>query len=292
MMYSAGLIAVIKCNGQILREDKDIVNLPFNSEYSILLKNLESRKAQVQISIDGTDVLDGNSLILNPNSETELEGFMKDLRGKNKFKFIQKTKEISDYRGDRVDDGIIRVEYTFEKIIQKQEVITEHYHYWDCCNNDCWNCISLNGCPKYCPKPRRSYTYYNPTIYNSSPKNTSESFGVSDVTYSARISNNLSSSESFTSNFFVNSTQPSNDEGITVKGSEINQQFNYANIGILEDQSRVIILKLRGSETRTDGSIKNIKIPITVKTKLRCSTCGKVSKSNVKFCSKCGSFLE
>jgi rRNA maturation endonuclease Nob1 len=31
---------------------------------------------------------------------------------------------------------------------------------------------------------------------------------------------------------------------------------------------------------------------VTVNDKLQCKTCGKVNKSNTKFCSNCGTFLE
>ena len=40
MMYHKKLVASIRTNGKILREFKDTVYLPFGSEYSILLKNL------------------------------------------------------------------------------------------------------------------------------------------------------------------------------------------------------------------------------------------------------------
>ena len=86
MVFRNNFVAVVKVNGKILRENKDIISLPFNSEYSILLKNLETKKALVKITVDGKDVLDGNSLVLNPNSEMELEGFMKGMIARNKFK--------------------------------------------------------------------------------------------------------------------------------------------------------------------------------------------------------------
>lgn len=241
MMYNAGIVAVIKHNGKILRENSDFVYLPFNSEYSILLKNLETRKAVIKISIDGTDVLDGNSLIINPNSELELEGFMKGTKAKNKFKFIKKTNEISEYRGDKIDDGIIRIEYWFEQIIINEPI--KRYDIWYTTNN------------------------WNPTYTNA-----------------------LNCFDS--SNFIVGSSCQCNcnvqDEGITVKGTEVNQNFNYGYTNKLEENSRVIILKLIG--IKEDGNI--IKEPITIQTKKICVTCGKKSKSNLKYCSTCGTFLE
>jgi len=118
MVYENKLIAVIKHNNNILREDKDLVYLPFDSEYSILFKNKNISRCAVNIEIDGKDVLSNNKIIIPSNSEEEVDGFM-DNTGviKNKFKFIKKTEQISNYRGDRIDDGIINIQFQFEKII-------------------------------------------------------------------------------------------------------------------------------------------------------------------------------
>ncbi len=257
MTYNTGFVAVVKWNGKILREDKDLVFLPFGSEYSILLKNLNSRKCLVKISIDGQDVLDSNSLILEPNTEIELEGFMKGMKAKNKFKFIKKTKEISDYRGDRIDDGIIRIEYWFEKIVKRLQIINEYI---------------------YTP-------YYNYDLISNSTQWHQLQYGTSlkqNTLTGDKVSSNLSSSVNLNSVNFVQ------DEGITVKGSEINQNFSYGHFGQPEDYSNVIILRLIGS--KKNGEV--IKTPITTKTKKICSTCGKKSKSNLKYCSNCGTFLD
>lgn len=253
MMYNTSLVAVIKCNGRILREDKEIVLLPFGSEYSILLKNLNSKRCLVNISIDGQDILNGNSLVLGNTKndcQTEIKGFMNGNKVKNKFKFIEKTQQISDFRGDRIDDGFIRIEYWFER------EIPNHIIY----SNTCFPTY-------YC------YSMYQDNIY-----------------YNSSISGSLNSSVSSKSfddqNFYVNNLN--NQEGITVKGSETNQDFYNVSIGPLENYSKVIILKLKG----TNYSGKMIEKPITIQTKKTCSTCGKKSKSNMKFCSNCGTFLD
>jgi hypothetical protein len=281
MVYSAGFVSVIKVNGKILRENKDKIFLPFNSEYSLLLKNLESRKSLIKITIDGQDVLDGNSLILNPNSEMELEGFMKGMIAKNKFKFIKKTQQISDYRGDRVDDGIIRIEYWFEQFVEKSQVITEVWTTKFNCNGNCINCYQNCFNRKY-------YWYNNGTYSVGSSENSFR--GVSDQSLtSIYTSMNIGNSANTIGDLSKKSHDiySTIDEGITVKGNETDQHFNYGIIGKLEDQSRVIILKLIGSE---NGKI--IEEPITIKTKKTCSTCGKKCKSHMKFCSNCGTFLE
>lgn len=118
MVYLNKFIAVVKCNGKILREiDKDIIQLPFGSEYSLEFKNLSGNNAGVNVSIDGKDVLDGRKLIVKPfEGKVELTRFIKDdLNKGNRFKFIQKTDKIVNHRGDRIDDGIIRVEFAFEE---------------------------------------------------------------------------------------------------------------------------------------------------------------------------------
>jgi hypothetical protein len=244
MMYNAGLVCVVKSNGKILREDKDVCFLPFNSEYSLLIKNLETRNVLVKISIDGQDVLDGNSLIIHPNNEIELEGFMKGNVSKNKFKFIKKTKEISDYRGDRIDDGIVRIEYQFEK--------------------------------EFVPIPQITRWYFNSNQYSDPYYTTSNPL------------NNILCSTTCNYNSVVSESQVQNDNGITVKGSEVNQSFTYGNIGCLEDNKRVIILRLIGIK----DSGKIIEKPLIIQSKKICKTCGKKSKSHLKFCSNCGTFLE
>lgn len=303
-MYNAGLVCVVKANGKILRENKDEVLLPFDSEYSILIKNLETKKALVKITVDNQDVLDGNSIIINPNSEMELEGFMKGIIAKNRFKFIKKTKQISDFRGDKIDDGIIRIEYWFEQQteeIKKKEIIVEHHHYN--CNNNCLSCNCLN-----CYN-RKFYWYNGGGTYNiGSSYGTITSFGSGGVSKQTNDSvftqmsnsNNISKTGETLSyysgniNSYLNNeshnvrTEMWTDDGITVKGSQVNQQFNYGLIGELEKNSRVIILKLIG----ISESGNTITKPVTVKSKKTCNICGKKSKSNIKFCSNCGTFLE
>lgn len=119
MMYRNNFVAVIKCEGRILRErDNGNVYLPFGSEYSVLLKNKDCRRTLVEIEVDGVNVLNGSKLILGGNEEQEITGFMRDMSKTNRFKFIHKTKEIQNHRGDRIDDGLVRISYQFENAQQ------------------------------------------------------------------------------------------------------------------------------------------------------------------------------
>ena len=115
MTHKDYFIVEVKYQGKILRMKDGAFYLPFWSEYSIFLKNLNSRRASVKVHVDGQDALDYSSLILEPNTSTELQGFLSGTVARNRFKFIQKTKQIQEHRGDRIDDGMIRVEFAFEK---------------------------------------------------------------------------------------------------------------------------------------------------------------------------------
>ena len=254
MTYKEKFVVELKCDGKFLRIKEDTARLPFGTEYSIYLKNLNSRTAVVKISIDGKDVLGGNALVINANTSAELEGFLNNNIVKNRFKFINKTKEIQDYRGDRIDDGIIRVEVAYEKQKESQVILHDTHHHYH-----------------YTP------TYYPPTIYTSWDTNVySSNDSISQNASVRSVSQNLPI------------TDPLGDEGITVKGSECRQHFNYTTIGDT-DPPTVIVIYLKGIVSTFINSSPE---PVTVKTKLVCSSCGKKSKSSFKFCPNCGTFLE
>jgi len=114
MMYNNGLICVIKVGGKVLREQNGKVKLPFGSEYAIGLKNKQSKNVVISIEIDGE--IKGSKFKLAPNQEIDLERPPTQGNSGKKFKFIEKTEQISDYRGDKLDDRLIVITYQFERI--------------------------------------------------------------------------------------------------------------------------------------------------------------------------------
>lgn len=125
MTFKNNFIVEVMFNGKTMRVKDGSITLPFGSEYSIYMKNVDSRKAVASLYIDGKDVLDGSLRVVMPGSSITINGFMKGLASTNKFKFTKKTKRISKYRGDFPDDGIIRVEYWFEK--PKQSIVRPYW---------------------------------------------------------------------------------------------------------------------------------------------------------------------
>jgi zinc-ribbon domain len=261
MVYNQKLVASIKCNGKILREFKDTVLIPFNSEYSIVLKNLNTVKAIVKVTIDGEEILPGG-LVIYPNEQIDLERSIKNnnLEKGNKFKFIQMTDSIENHRGTKVDDGLIRVSYQFEKIYQP-------YFY-------------TNNTPIYGPGIR-SYGAGAGGYDNDQYKITASS-ATSGMLRGISL-NNISVATQDCA-FAAASV---NDAGITVPGSESNQKFS-TTVGFpLEDETHVIVLKLLG-ETEDN---KPVTTAIDTKFKPECQTCGRKNKATSKFCSECGTSL-
>jgi hypothetical protein len=116
MMYASKMAAAIKVSGKVLREFKDTVYIPFGSEYSILLKNLNTTRAVVNVFIDGEDQVPGG-IVLNAGQEVDLERSVKNdnLTEGNKFKFIERTGAVEQHRGIKLEDGLVRIEYQFEQ---------------------------------------------------------------------------------------------------------------------------------------------------------------------------------
>ena len=267
MTYKDQFVVEVKVNGKILRVRNDEVFLPFGSEYSLLLKNLNSSRASVKVSIDGSDTLDGNSIVVGSNQTVELEGFLKGATATNRFRFINKSKQIQDYRGDKIEDGLIRVEFAFEDSNPLFNN-TIYYHNYHTYYNDPFGPIYRSG-------DLQSKGLVGGAFSSSSG---SGSASVSGMSVNSMVSHCYNVSEA---------SAPLPEEGITVKGSELNQNFKYTSMGTLS-QSSVIVIKLKGD---TDAGAQ-VSVPLTVERKLHCRTCGKFSTSRAKYCADCGTFLE
>lgn len=254
MVYSNKIVAVVKCNGKVLRDKDEVIALPFGSDYTLMFKNLDSRRAVISVSIDGTDVMYGDRLIVDANSEVELEGFLNGNTVRNKFRFIQKTQKIQDHRGDKLDDGMIRITYAFEKPRQliRKTIVDNRYSFYE-----------LPDCTR---------------------KAISEQWTSGDRGLTG-CSSDVSSSVFYNAESTVMGA-PAVEEGITVPGAETNQNFTYSSFGEEVDEG-VIVLRLVGF--KSTGEV--IDKPVLVKTKLECPTCGTKSKSTSKFCPDCGTAL-
>lgn len=267
MVYKNKLVAVIKVNGQVLRESSDTVTIPFGAEYSILVKNLNSVRAQIKISVDGKDATEGTWLIIRPNEDIELERYIQagNFERGNRFKFIEMTKEIEGHRGIGAEDGLVRVEYKMERAVVDVP-ITRYYDDW-------------RPTPRPFPRPPLYPWNRRPDLRRPMHPTRSRAMSASaSARPGARSLTRKSSS--------VPGMDSARDNGITVPGSESNQRFVHGEWFPTEDHSDIIILRLRGTVAG-----KVVVKPVTVNSKPTCPTCGKVNKGTSQFCATCGTAL-
>ena len=288
-MYNNRLAVALKSAGKVLREFKDTVYVPFGSEYTLLIKNLNSVRARVTISIDGTDATENASLIIDANDEAELTRFIKNgnLASGNRFKFIERTAQIEEHRGVGITDGLIRVEFEFE---QEKAPLKQwnHRDYW---NDKFYGSGGYCGSPRigqpdilYCQQPSTAA----PSILRSRGMSTGEvtlmncavgtgmSLGATAVSASAGVPGGAACMDS-----------SFNETGITVPGSVSDQKFTTVYGFIPDGVKHSIVLKLLGE----NPAGQPIQKPITVELKPTCVTCGTINKLPAKFCSNCGTAL-
>lgn len=310
-MYESKLVASLKANGKILREFKDTVYIPFGSEYSFLLKNLNTTRALVNVFIDGEDMTPGG-LVLNAGQEVDLERSIKggNLTEGNRFKFIERTSAIENGpRGVKLEDGLVRIEFQFEKPPMRVSDLPE------------WQRKSIFGpmfgnhggivgstntseypgvTDKYSNSINNSWIQASGASYSTNvngamrgvdwSKNgevTAQAASASIDKYCADngIINQIDLHDGMAT---MDSYVPKNDVGITVPGSKSTQKFTTTYMNALESEKHTIVLKLLGETEDNKPVLK----PVTTKHKPKCVTCGKQNKATAKFCTECGTALE
>lgn len=273
MVYRNHLVAAIKVDGKILRENSNAVLVPFGSEYSIFLKNLNSVRTQVKVSVDGQDATEGAWIVLAPSSSLDLERFIRNgnfERG-NRFKFIERTASVENHRGIGAEDGLVRVEYKAERVAIEQPVI-RYYDY---------------PVPRPCTPRHPIYPSHarGPLRPMASSAGTRRPMHPTIKSATPRMDSNIYNSSSS----HISECTASMDcamDGITVSGSESAQQFQMSPWFQTENHSEVIVLKLRGI-----AAGKAVAQAVTVDRKPKCETCGRTNKANSQFCSNCGTSL-
>lgn len=261
-MYSNKLAFAIKNSGNILREDKDVVKLPFGSEYSLFIKNMNTKRAIVNITIDGQKVCSGG-FVVNANDTIDIERFVKNNDIGNRFKFIERTTNVEKSRGIGIEDGIIRVEFQYEKEPNYPIVINHGSPY---IQDSTWHEFYGQGMD--------SQTDYSTTITTSS-------------VIATNASTKKSKSKSKSKSVLRSNSASVNDAGITVAGSVSEQKFKTVSDFPVENVKHVIILKLVG--VTEDADLVQIIQPS--RKKKTCTTCERKNKASAKFCAECGTSL-
>ena len=271
MVYSNNFVVALKSQGKVLREKGDEVYLPFGSEFEVFLKNLDDRRAVVSIEIDGNDVLDGEDLVINGNSDFSLRGFMEGTTVHRRFRFIEKTREISEFRGDRAEDGIV--------VVKVRHEIKRPYVPWYTGPNPIigggnisrggWgsggggggNQVYYSNHVTHCVDP--SQQVLGCSIGSSGPTGHAGDQGV-DGMVNASIQN---------------------DAGITVEGSKTNQEFHNVSVGELTSAKTICIRMIGGHGEK----------PVTeayyATKRVTCKYCGRRNSTNWNNCPGCGAAI-
>lgn len=269
-MHQDKLVFAIKVNGKVLREFKDTVYIPFGSEYTLYIKNLNTTRAQIKINLDGKSISDDNEYIVNANSVLEIERFLTsgNLHTGNKFKFIERTAGVEAHRGINAEDGLIHVEYEFERPVPQLSINAD----WITGNHN-----------------KFIHNISSPVFYGDIATNSTNRSMFTMATPQATSALLASGSNVCGANASatVGGMNIANETGITVPGSKSSQQFSHCAAIRTDGVKHSMVIKLL-------GAIDDVPVvkPTTVKQKPKCQSCGRLNKINNKFCSDCGTSLE
>ena len=276
-MYQSKLVASLKANGKILREFKDTVYIPFGSEYSILLKNLNTTRALVNVFLDGENVVPGG-LVIDPGREVDLERWIKNgnLSEGNRFKFIERTSAIENGpRGIKLEDGLVRIEFQYELPRPVVNVLDRSF------TSSPWGGVYASGASYNVNGVMRGVDWSAGEAMKASATS------ATNVTLQSMGIKNMEAHDGMATMDWMDMSQTVNDVGITVPGSKSTQKFTHVTMGAMEAEKHSIVLKLLG-ETPDN---KPVEKPVTVKAKQKCDTCGHTNKATAQFCNKCGTAL-
>jgi hypothetical protein len=278
-MYKNNFAVAIKHNNDVLSDKKGVVSIPFGTEYKVFLKNLNTKPAHVHVYIDGEKVTPSTGIRIDKQSSKEVSCFD---NSQNHFKFVEKTKGIKKYRGNKIEDSLVRVEVKFEEEFKPSkfgEDIGPH----------------INENPFRFPKQPDIFKGphvdpYNPmTPYCSGPGSILDGAkfdsGVSFTTSSGTTLDGASGPIEVALNS-TNKRDYSETEGITVKGSpaKASEKLKEAGLCLSVEEATVFIFKLQGSD-----ELEPIE---TTKTKKKCSSCGKKFKNKYNYCPFDGTYLD
>lgn len=280
----------IKANGKVLREFDGTTYLPFGSEYSILLKNLSNKRCRVSVRIDGTDVLDNANLIIEAKSETNLTRFVKggNLEAGNSFKFIEKTAKVEKHRGNKAEDGLVTVNFEFER-----EQVSYYPHY----TTTVYNGIVDNNTGQKWTNNTMGFMEDGagemPSTYHSGEASWPDSDQYRSTMPRAMApsgGNVLRSASVNTKGFNRPVLQNSqNTAGVTAPGSVNTQKFAYSHhLFVSDGKTHTMTMQLKGGTP--EGIL--VKKEITVKKLTRCEFCGTNVKQTAKFCHECGAGVQ
>ena len=279
-MYNNNLVVAIKkSNGDTLRESsysevpsdrfhpikQATVYLPFDSEYQLFIKNNASTRAVVSVTIDGTDVLGGYQLVVEPYVEYNLERFILDgnLSKGRKFKFVSLKNEAVQ-NPQEPKNGLVEIKCRWEVVPIPMPTVY---------------------IPNVWTYPYKKYTRHDDTG-EALHQTFYTTFATSCRSGGEKISNmsmqNCSANYLSTMDANVVEQAATEQKGATVEGGESQQQFHTISVGALQYGETIIQFQILAP--------KDERQPITVKATRDkyCTSCGTKLPKDAKYCMTCG----
>ena len=274
-MYKNGCIAAIKDGyGKITKEipvgpgqKKDII-LPFNTEFSVFLRNKTSKRIGAEVLIDGKNVLsNAKVIILDRGDMYTVEGF----EDGGRFLFLDVNSDESQELGRQIgfkENGLVEVR--FYNMIERpwswcQEVNTIYVR-----NDDQrYNWYKSKGNDAYTPTITRSYEQPQ-KLYRSDDESTIKCYTQTSTP---------------TRQFYTSSAfNPTVSEGVVEEGSSHEQTYESSSrytVGSLITSFQFKISGFNAKRKNTQFEHESFMI---------CSHCGE-NVINANFCSFCGNEL-
>jgi hypothetical protein len=269
-MYQNRFVVAVRVNNSVVAEQEPgKVLVPFGTEYSIFLKNLNNRRALAQVTIDGADVSGGQRFIVPANGYIDVTRFITNgnLNQGNSFKFLKHTSGTKEHRGVRSDDGLIRVEFWLEQVPQYAfNTVYPVQPQYDWISKGVKLGEPLTG---YSSGPDFGL------LYNSVGTASSKSEMRS-----------MEATAALSANCVGFAAAAAAEPGFTAPGSVNNQQFATGAWFATETQSEVIVLQLVGEVAQAP-----VQKVVPARSAPKCSSCGRRNRASSKFCSECGTSL-
>lgn len=260
MVHGSKFVLAVIHDGRPLRESGGKVYIPFDSEYSVKLKNLyDDYKSVCDLFIDGTKV---ERFLVNEEGSIDIERFVSnDFNSGKRFKFVPISNDkVQDPSSS--ENGIIEARfYRALNPVIKNVITYNHIYHHHIPEPQPW--VPL----KPSPWPGDIIWCSNTGDNNVNLKcsNTSDGFGVAMAASCA-------------SSGILRSTSMPDNMGATVEGSSSGQKFFSADSFDLVLEPVILKLKLLGDSIHSSSTSY-------------CSKCGKKRGVKDNYCSKCGKHL-
>lgn len=281
-MYKNGCIAAIKDNdGKITKEipvgpgqKKDII-LPFNTEFSVFLRNKTSNRVGVEVLVDGKNVLrNAKVIILERGDIFDVEGF----EDGGRFLFLDVNSNVAQELGRQegfYENGLVEVK--FYNLVERPwgwyQLTNERYY---------------KGQP-----PQIIYTSGNMKMVDQSEY---DSYSTSDMklysknsepnmTKSYTPSNFMSSTITRSNQYYTSAVTETTKEGVIEEGSAHDQEYNFSAKYSVGSLITSFVFKMNGFDSRNKRKIGNPKQAFVI-----CTHCGE-RVVNGNFCQFCGNEL-